>query len=166
MNSVRIATKNMNSSLPGEIDKTDLRVLDLLIQNITNKNIASTLKIPLWTIQRRVRNLIEKGFVVSRNHIYFTKFGFKSGSIHIYISDGNMDAILDKVSKLKGVVLLEVHIGNSDIIAGVIYKEGKDLLNLISSIKKMAGVERIVWSERILEYPLSGNNISFLEPVL
>lgn len=77
-----------------------------------------------------------------------------------------MDAILDKVSKLKGVVLLEVHIGNSDIIAGVIYKEGKDLLNLISSIKKMAGVERIVWSERILEYPLSGNNISFLEPVL
>lgn len=163
MNSVRIATKDMRSILPGEIDKTDLRVLDLLIQNITNKNIASTLKIPLSTIQRRVRNLIEKGFVVSKTHIDFTRFGFKSGSIHIYLSDGNIDTILNKVSKLKGVVLLEVHIGNSDIIAGVIYKEGKELLNLITSIKKMVGVERIVWSERIYEYPLSGNNTSFLE---
>ena len=145
------------------IDETVVRLLELLIKNHTNKQMSSSLKIPLSTTQRRVRNLIEKGFIVSKNYIDFTKFGFKSGSIHIYLSDGNMDSILDKISKLKGVTLLEVHIGNSDIIAGVVYKEGKDLLNIIAAIKGMVGVDKIVWSERIFEYPVSSNNVSLLK---
>lgn len=76
--------------------------------------------------------------------------------------DGNMDTILEKVSKLKGVNSLGVHIGNSDIVAGVVYNHGRELLSIITNIKKMQGVERIVWSERILEYPIK-NNISILE---
>ena len=153
----------MKSNLTMEIDRIDAKVLDLLVQNHNNKHISKSLKIPLSTIQRRVRKLIEKGYVISKNHINFTKFGFKSGSVHIYLDDGNVNTILEKVSKLKGVTALEVHIGNSDIIAGVVYKEGRELLNIIGSIKKMEGVERIVWSERIFEYPLPENNISILE---
>ncbi len=153
----------MKSNLSNEIDKIDIQILDLLIDNNNNKSISTALKIPLSTIQRRVRNLIGKGFVVSKNYIDFTKFGFNSGSIHIYLNDGNMDDILEKVSKLKGVNSLEVHIGNSDIIAGVVYNHGRELLDIITNIKKMKGVERIVWSERILEYALTGNNISLLE---
>ena len=146
-----------------EIDRIDAKILDQLVQNHNNKYISKTLRIPLSTIQRRVRKLIEKGYVITKNYINFTKFGFKSGSIHIYLDDGNVNTILEKVSKLKGVTALEVHIGNSDIIAGVVYKEGRELLNIIGSIKKMEGVERIVWSERIFEYPLPENNISILE---
>ncbi len=153
----------MNLILANEIDKIDVKILDLFTQNQNNKQIASALKIPLSTIQRRVRKLVEKGFVVSKNYIDFTKFGFKSGSIHIYLEDGNIDGILEKVSRLTGVRSLEVHIGNSDIIAGVVYKEGRELLKIITSIKKMEGVEKIMWSERIFEYTLSGNNISLLE---
>jgi len=153
----------MNPNLSDRIDKVDLQILDLLVQNSNNKYISSRLKIPLSTIQRRVRNLIEKGFIVSKNYIDYTKFGFKSGTIHVYLSNGDIDSIIDKISKLKGVTSLEVHIGNSDIIAGVVYKEGRELLNLVSIIKGMAGVERIVWSERILQYDLPGNNISLLE---
>jgi len=153
----------MNPNLSDRIDKVDLQILDLLVQNSNNKYISSRLKIPLSTIQRRVRNLIEKGFIVSKNYIDYTKFGFKSGTIHVYLSNGDIDSIIDKISKLKGVTSLEVHIGNSDIIAGVVYKEGRELLNLVSIIKGMDGVERIVWSERILQYNLPGNNISLLE---
>lgn len=145
------------------IDETDLRLLDLLIKNNSNKQMSSTLDIPLSTTQRRVRKLIEKGFIVTKNYIDFTRFGFKSGSIHIYLSDGNIDSILDKVSKLKGVTALEVHIGNSDIIAGVVYKEGKELLNIIAAIKRMVGVDRIVWSERIFEHPITSNNVSLMK---
>lgn len=166
MNSARLAGKDMTSILSSEIDKIDVRVLDLLIQNHNNKRISSILNIPLSTIQRRVRNLVEKGFVVSKTLIDFSRFGFKSGSLHIYLTNGNIDDILDKVSKLKGVTTLEVHIGNSDIIAEVVYKEGRDLLSIITRIKNMEGVERIVWSERILEYNISGNNTSFLESAL
>ena len=153
----------MKSNLSNEIDKIDVQILDLLIDNHNNKSISSSLKIPLSTIQRRVRNLIEKGFVVSKNYIDFTKFGFKSGTIHIYLNDGNLDLILEKVSKLKGVNSLEVHIGNSDIVAGIVYNHGRELLDIITNIKKIKGVERIVWSERILKYPLNDNNISLLE---
>ncbi|WP_148687515.1 Lrp/AsnC family transcriptional regulator [Candidatus Nitrosocosmicus hydrocola] len=151
------------SNLPREIDKIDLQILELLIEDKINKEISSSLGIPLSTVQRRVRKLIEKGLVTSKNYIDFTKFGFKSGSIHIYLSDGNIDFILEKVSKLRGINSLEVHIGNSDIIAEVLYEEGRALLNLIANIKKLEGVQRIIWSERIYEYPLKNNNISLLE---
>lgn len=156
----------MKPNLSEGIDETDVRVLDLLIQNHGNKHISTALKIPLSTIQRRVRNLIEKGFIVSKNQINFTKLGFKSGTVHIYLDDGNFDAILDKVSTLKGVISLEVHIGNSDIIAGVVYKLGSELLQLITTIKKLNSVERILWSERILEYALPSNNASIMELAL
>jgi DNA-binding Lrp family transcriptional regulator len=152
-----------SNSLTNQIDKIDVQILDLLVKNYNNKNISKTLRIPLSTIQRRVRKLIEKGLVISKNHINFTEFGFKSGSLHIYLIDGDMNSILEKVSKLKGVNSLEVHIGNSDIIAEVVYKEGRELLEIIALIKKLGGVERIVWSERIYEYPLHNNNISLLE---
>ncbi|HEU5121140.1 MAG TPA: winged helix-turn-helix transcriptional regulator [Candidatus Nitrosocosmicus sp.] len=152
-----------STNLFNEIDRIDLQILDLMIKNDSNKHMSSTLKIPLSTIQRRVRRLIEKGFIMSKNYIDFTRFGFKSGTIHIYLNDCDMDVILDKTSKLKGVTLLEVHIGNSDIIADVVYKEGRDLLDVIAAIKRMAGVERIVWSERIFEYPIPSNKTSFLE---
>lgn len=156
----------MKPNLADGIDGTDVKVLGLLVQNRGNKHISTALKIPLSTIQRRVRNLIEKGFIISKNQIDFTKLGFKSGTLHIYLDDGNFDAILDKVSKLKGVISLEVHIGNSDIIAGVVYKVGSELLQLITTIKKLNSVERIVWSERILEYALPSNNASILELAL
>ncbi len=152
----------MKSILSSKFDKTDIQILDLLIQNHNNKRISSTLNIPLSTIQRRVRQLIKKDLVISKNHVDFTKFGLITGNLHIYLRDGNVDTILDKVSKLKGVISLEVHIGNSDIIAEIVYEEGRELFSLIASIKKMEGVDRIVWSERILEYPISDNNISFL----
>ena len=108
--------------LTSEIDRIDVQILELLIQNLNNKHISKLLKIPLSTVQRRVRKLIEKGLFVSKNLINFTKLGFKSGSIHIYLYDGNIDTVLEKVSGLNGINSLEVHIGNSDIIAGVVHK--------------------------------------------
>ena len=150
-------------NLSERFDKIDIQILELLTENHSNMHISKTLRIPLSTIQRRVRKLIGKGFVTSRNYIDFTKFGFKLGSLHIYLKNGNVNSILDKVSKLKGVISLEVHIGNLDIIAKVVYNQGLDLLDLITNIKNMEGIDRIVWSERILEYPITSNNISLLE---
>ena len=151
------------SNLSEGIDKIDIQILDLLTENHSNKHISKTLRIPLSTIQRRVRRLIEKGFVTSKSFIDFTKFGFKSGSLHIYLKNGNVNSILDKASGIKGVTGLEVHIGNSDIIARVVYKDGHDLLDIITKIKNMEGIERIVWSEHIFDHPITSNNVSLLE---
>jgi hypothetical protein len=36
-------------------------------------------------------------------------------------------------------------------------ESGKELLNLIATIKKMQGVDRTVWSERVYQSPPKGN---------
>jgi len=56
-----------------------------------------------------------------------------------------------------GITSVENHIGNSDILGNVIYKDSNDLLNLIATIKNMNGVERIVWSERVYQSPSKVN---------
>jgi len=48
-----------------------------------------------------------------------------------------------------GVTSVEIHIGNSDILADFAYKESKDLFDVILKIKQMSGIERVIWSERI-----------------
>jgi|SoiMethySBSTD1v2_1073268.scaffolds.fasta_scaffold311477_2 predicted transcriptional regulator len=51
-------------NLYNTIDRTDLQILGLLVQNSSNKHISSVLKNPISTIQRRARNLIEKEVIV------------------------------------------------------------------------------------------------------
>jgi predicted transcriptional regulator len=48
------------------IDEIDIKIIDLMILNKNNKEISQDLKIPLSTIQRRVRNLISVGYVTFR----------------------------------------------------------------------------------------------------
>ncbi len=46
------------------------------------------------------------------------------------------DDTMEKNLNLNSVTSIEVHKGNSDILASVIYKKGKDLLDVIMTIKK------------------------------
>ena len=73
--------------------------------------------------------------------------------MHIYLKNGDIEKTAKKVYDLDGITSFEIHIGNSDILANVVYKEGKELLDIIIAIKKFAEVERIVWSERIYQSP-------------
>jgi len=70
------------------------------------------------------------------------------------LRDGIISEIANKVFELDGITFVEIHIGNSHILGNVIYKDGKRLLNIISAIKKIQGVEQVVWSERIYLSPL------------
>ncbi|HEU5120092.1 MAG TPA: Lrp/AsnC family transcriptional regulator [Candidatus Nitrosocosmicus sp.] len=128
-----------------------------MVLNKTNKDISKDLGIPLSTIQRRARDLISTGYVVSKIQINYQKFGFKTGLVHVYLKDGNIEEFAKKVHNLNQITSVEIHIGNSDILGHVIYKEGKELLNLVSAIKKMQGVKRVLWSERVYQSPSKQN---------
>jgi DNA-binding Lrp family transcriptional regulator len=107
------------------------------------------LSIPLSTIQRRVRHLLASGIIKSKIEVDYQTLGFKTGLIHIYLKNGSIDTIAKKIHEFEGITSIEIHIGNSDILGNAIYKDGKKLLNLISKIKDIVGVDRIMWSERI-----------------
>jgi Lrp/AsnC family transcriptional regulator, regulator for asnA, asnC and gidA len=124
-----------------------------MVNGRNNKQISSQLSIPLSTIQRRVRTLLTKEIITPRVQLNYEKLGLKTGLLHIYLKSGDMDQIAKKVYEIDGITSFEIHIGNSDILANVVYKEGKKLLNIITTIKKIEGVERIVWSERIYRSP-------------
>ncbi len=53
--------QNQDQRYDGDInhfDEIDVKIMDLLILGCNNKEIVTQMKIPLSTIQRRVRNLI------------------------------------------------------------------------------------------------------------
>jgi hypothetical protein len=56
------------------------------------------------------------------------------------------------------VTWIEIHIGNSDVLGHVVYNGGKELLNLIASIKSMEAVDKVVWSERVYQSPPKVNS--------
>src|SRR5215208_1184621 len=54
---------NNNYYAFNHLDKTDFRIVSLLVIGYDNKKISSTLKIPLSTIQRRTRLILQSEIV-------------------------------------------------------------------------------------------------------
>jgi hypothetical protein len=73
--------------------------------------------------------------------------------MHIYLRDGDAMGIAKKVSEVDGVIAVTIHIGNSDIVAEIVYKNGMSIMQIISNIKKIQGIEKVVWSEEIYSVP-------------
>jgi DNA-binding Lrp family transcriptional regulator len=165
-NNNRVAKSFISSSAvgfsPNKMDPLDVKIMSLMVSNLPNKQIASKLKVPLSTIQRRTRKLIEKGMISMRAEVNLQMMGFKKGLIHVYISNGNIDQIARKICSLDPIESVEIHIGNSDMIGNAIYNDSKQLLQTISEIKRIDGVEKIVWSEEVYNFTSSDNKMANL----
>lgn len=139
-----------------KIDKIDIDVIKLLLLEKSNKAISSTMNLPISTVQRRIRKIVDQDIVISQNRLNHSRLGYRTGLFLIYLSFGNIQDIAQKVLGLYGIISVEIHIGDSDIIADYVYKDGNDLLDIVTQIKKMEGVERVIWSERVSK--ISANN--------
>ena len=72
------------------------------------------------------------------------------------LRDGNIDQIARRLCTINTIDSVEIHIGNSDLIANMLYKDNKQLLQTIADIKKIEGVDRMLWSEQV--YNIKSNN--------
>lgn len=131
------------------IDESDIQIIKLLIKGNNNKEISSNLHIPLSTVQRRTKRILKQELVITTTHLNRCKFGYRTGLIHVYCSDKNIQQTAKKMLEFGGVTSVEIHIGNSDILADFAYKESKELFDVILKIKQNSGIERVIWSERI-----------------
>jgi Lrp/AsnC family transcriptional regulator for asnA, asnC and gidA len=147
-----------------KIDNLDLRIVSLMTFGLANKEIASRLKTPLSTVQRRTRKLIENNVISVKAEVNFEAMGVKKGMIHVYLDDGNVDEMARKIGAIDIIDSVEIHIGNSDLIANVLYTDSRQLLQTISDIKGMAGVERILWSEEV--YHVNSDNGNLISSLL
>jgi len=135
--------------LISNIDESDIQIIKLLIKGDNNKEISSKLHIPLSTVQRRAKRILKQELVITTIHLNRSKFGYRTGLIHVYCSDKNIQQTAKKMLEFAGVTSVEIHIGNSDILADFAYKESKELFDVILKIKQNSGIERVIWSERI-----------------
>lgn len=141
----------INAQIDKMLDAHDVKILELLLVGRNNKQISQEIKIPLSTVQRRSRNLIANNIIKSKVELNYEILGLKTGLLHIYLEDGDTHEILQKILNFDKIESVEIHIGDSDLLGNVVYRDSKDLLDLISKTKKLKGVEKIVWSERIFQ---------------
>ena len=157
------SAKNINaSSKAPKIDRLDLELIPLLVNGLDSQDIAAKLDKPLSTVQRRKRILFDKGLLENRTIPNYKKLGFKRGLLHVYVSNGEAEAIGEKLATLKGIISASLHIGNSDLVGEFVYRDSMEILDLISSVKKINGVENTVWSEEVLEISRSVNSAPFM----
>ncbi|HEY7107866.1 MAG TPA: Lrp/AsnC family transcriptional regulator [Nitrososphaeraceae archaeon] len=141
------------------LDDTDFRIISLLVTNHDNKKISEDLRIPLSTIQRRVRNIMLSGIVTSKVEPNFKRLGIKKGLLHVYLSDGDIKSSTSEVAGMDGVLSASVHVGNSDIVSEFVYEDSEQLVDTISNIKHMNGVDRVLWSEEVYSVPVDPENV-------
>ena len=146
---VDIASSTSRFPVENKMDPLDVKIMSLMVTGLANKEISNRLKVPLSTIQRRTRRLIRRGVITMKAEVNLLMIGYKKGVVHVYISNGNIEQIARRISTLDTVESVEIHIGNSDMIGNIFYNDSRQLLQTISDIKKIEGVEHIVWSEEV-----------------
>jgi DNA-binding Lrp family transcriptional regulator len=145
-----------------KIDKLDTQIIELLIAGRDNKYIALKTTIPLSTVQRRVRKLFEKELLNTRVELNYEKLGYKRGFLHVYLNDGDLNKIGERVATKPGILSVAVHIGNSDLVALFIYKNSRQLLDIIGDTKTIEGVNRVLWSEEVYFIPVNEGKFNIL----
>ncbi|HJT83774.1 MAG TPA: Lrp/AsnC family transcriptional regulator [Nitrososphaeraceae archaeon] len=150
-----VISNDNNKNIGYPLDKTDFRIISLLVLGQDNKEISSTLKIPLSTIQRRTRRILQSGMVKVEYQPNFKLLGIAKGLLHTYLRDGQLRQTAKKISEMDGILSVSIHVGNSDIVSEFVYENSEDLVDIMGAIKQIEGIERVLWSEEIFKLPFT-----------
>ena len=151
--------KDNASNFLSQMDKTDFKIISLMVLGQDNKEISSTLKIPLSTIQRRTRRILQSEMVKVEYQPNFKLLGIAKGMLHTYLRDGQLRRTGQKISEMEGVLSSSIHVGNSDLVSEFVYENSEDLVDIIGTIKQIEGVDRVLWSEEIFKLPSHKENV-------
>jgi DNA-binding Lrp family transcriptional regulator len=132
-----------------KLDEIDYKIICQLLLGSDSKNISSSLNISLSTIQRRMRSILFAKILNKEFTLNCQILGITKVLLHVYLSDDKLRETATKISEMEGIISVALHVGNSDVLAEFVYVNADYLVDIISSIKKIESVERIVWSQEI-----------------
>jgi DNA-binding Lrp family transcriptional regulator len=139
------------------LDRINLKIIEELLNNgeIKSSEIASKLKIPLSTIQRR-RATLEKFDILKKNYsLDVTKLDLRVAEVSISTKKGSSRKVLDEIYNRhrKYITDMSLRVGNPDtnISFRIVYKNSSRLFNLLEEIKGNLMVDKVGWSEYITE---------------
>jgi DNA-binding Lrp family transcriptional regulator len=155
--STNFETKNNEMGIISVLDKLNLKIIEELLNNgdIKSSEIASRLKIPLSTVQRR-RATLEKFDILKKNYsLDVTKMGLRVAEVSISTKKGSSRKVLDEIYNRhrKYITDMSLRVGNPDtnISFRIVYKNSSRLFNLLEEIKGNQMVDKVDWSEYITE---------------
>jgi hypothetical protein len=161
---IRFSIQNMNKNKKEneslKVDEKDIKIISSLLSGDDNQQISLEFTIPLSTIQRRSRIILKSGLLKHYFRPDYRRLGLKKGMIHVYLRDGDMKPTVEKISGMEGITSVSIHIGNSDIVADFVYRDSEQIIDIVSSIKRLVGVERTVWSEEVYALPINHKNLA------
>lgn len=145
------------------IDRTDQRLIGLLLKGATNKNIALHENLPLSTIQRRIRRIYENGYVIKKNELNYKKLGLRKAYLLISLKGNSSAQVAQEISTIKGVAFISLVTGNIDILCTCIFKDTVDIFTKVESIKTIKEVDNVIWSEEVSSTSIQEMSVLGLE---
>lgn len=89
----------------------------------------------------------------------FKRLGLKTGALHVELYDGDIRTRVGDISRMGGMFSSSVQIGNSDVVNEYAYDTNEQLIDTISKIKHMEGVDKVRWSEEVYHVPIASEDI-------
>ena len=156
----RRSLSSSSSNNSHALDRLDYQIINLMTSGLENRAIAEELKTPLSTVQRRTRILLRSEYISQIFQPNYKKLGLKKGLLHVYLRTGDMKKVAEDLLSSDGIMSAGIHVGNSDIVGEFVYEDSDQLVDLISKVKEINGVDRVVWSEEV--FLLAGKKHSML----
>jgi DNA-binding Lrp family transcriptional regulator len=154
-------TKNNDIAIISVLDKINLKIIEELLNNgeIKSSEIASKLKIPLSTIQRR-RTKIEKTLFRKKYELNLNQMGFRNALIFVDVLKGRAKETGEKLLTRfdRSVLRASTRINSSNnLCLEIVYDNSEQLHFLLEEIKAMPWTSNVDWSEQV---NLIGENVS------
>jgi DNA-binding Lrp family transcriptional regulator len=132
------------------IDNLDQKLFELLIKGYENKKIATEVKTPLSTIQRRIRKIFENQYISRKNEINYKKLGLRKGYLQITLRGEKSYEVAQKLAGISGIISVSEVAGNDfNILCICIFKNTEKLFRLIENIKTIEGIDKVACAEEV-----------------
>jgi DNA-binding Lrp family transcriptional regulator len=159
--STNFETKNNEMGIISVLDKLNLKIIGEILNNgdIKSSEIASRLKIPLSTVQRR-RRRIEKTIFRKKYELNLDQMGFRNALIFVDVLKGKAKETGEKLLKRfdRSILRASTRINSSNnLCLEIVYDDSEQLHFLLEEIKAMPWTSNVDWSEQVYSI---GDNVS------
>ena len=162
-------TQDRSNSSISTLDNTDINIIRQLLKNpdSNSKEISTTLKIPLSTIQRRRARLEETVLKKKYDFDMISKETYRIASLYVNVDQGRAEEIGKKILVDFPASVLKVSTrinSNSNLAVDMIYKDSKQLHDVLENIKSIHHVSHVDWSE--LVRLVGDNTVTVIDEIL
>ena len=150
---------NDNDSQIFPFDSIDINIIRELLANadIKSVDIASKYKVPISTIQRRRKRLVDS-ILEKKYLIDITKRDLRTGIILANVKRGKAKEVAKMILERhkSNAISSSIRINDqNNVITEIIYNTSSELYNILENVKKIPYVSSATWSELV---EVVGNN--------